>query len=104
MTWTPDDFSDMAGLRAEIDRIDRELVTLMARRVRCIDRAIELKTQVGWPARIDARVEEVVSRVRAEAEAAGLDAEFAEALWRRVIEWSIAREERVLGEGGGNDG
>ena len=49
------------------------------------------------PSRIEDRVEQVVERVRARAEAAGLDPSLAEDLWRQIIEWSIAREEQVLG-------
>lgn len=88
----------MAELRGEIDRLDRELVALLARRARFIDRAVELKRPIGWPARIEDRVEEVVARVRAAAGGAGLDADLAERLWRELIEWSIAREARALGE------
>jgi isochorismate pyruvate lyase len=97
MTREPADCRDMDELRGEIDRIDRALVALLARRAACIDRAIELKRDAGLPARIESRVEEVVGKVRAAAEAEGLDAAKVEALWRRIIEWSIAREERVLG-------
>ncbi|MCV2865655.1 chorismate mutase, partial [Defluviimonas sp. WL0075] len=53
----------------------------------------------GLPARIEDRVEEVVAKVRARAEADGLDPALVEDLWRRLIEWSIAREERRLGRG-----
>lgn len=90
----------MDALRAEIDRIDRELVRLLARRAACIDRAAAIKAEIGLPARIETRVEDVVAKVRAEAGATGFDAEAAEALWRMMIDWSIAREERVLGRGG----
>ncbi len=96
MTKSDQTCSEMAPLRAEIDEIDRDLVALLARRVACIDRAIEIKQAAGLPARIDARVEEVVSRVRREAAACGADPDLIEALWRQIIEWSIAREERVL--------
>ena len=87
----------MGELRLEIDRLDQALVTLLAERAGYIDRAIQLKPAEGLPARIDARVEEVVARVRARAGQGGLDPDLAEAIWRRVIEWSIAREETVLG-------
>jgi isochorismate pyruvate lyase len=97
MTREPADCRDMDELRGEIDRIDRALVALLARRAACIDRAIELKRAAGLPARIEARVEEVAANARAAAEAEGLDGPAVEALWRRIIEWSIAREERVLG-------
>ena len=89
--------STMAELRAEIDRIDAALVDLIAERITYIDRAAELKPGLGLPARIDDRVEEVVAKVRASAVARGVDPDLAEALWRRLIDWSIAREEVVLG-------
>jgi isochorismate pyruvate lyase len=89
--------STMAELRAEIDRIDAGLVDLLAERITYIDRAAELKPALGLPARIDDRVEEVVAKVRASAVARGVDPDLAEALWRRLIDWSIAREEVVLG-------
>lgn len=89
--------STMAELRAEIDRIDAGLVDLIAERITYIDRAAELKPGLGLPARIDDRVEEVVAKVRASAVARGVDPDLAEALWRRLIDWSIAREEVILG-------
>jgi isochorismate pyruvate lyase len=94
---TPKDCRNMRELRVEIDRIDAQLVQLLATRSLYIDRAAELKPSEGLPARIEDRVEEVVSKVRAEAQSQGLDADLCEALWRKLIDWSIAREETVLG-------
>ena len=37
------------------------------------------------------------ARIQAVADAEGLDPALAEDLWRRIIEWSIAREEQFLG-------
>ena len=48
-----------------------------------------------------ARVEEVVANVRREAAVHGLPPDLIEKLWRRLIDWSIAREEGVLGPNGG---
>ncbi len=93
----PEDCATMADLRRQIDALDAELIGMLARRAGYIDRAAELKPGEGLPARIEARVEEVVGNVRGAAEAAGLDADLAEALWRRLIDWSIEREEKVLG-------
>lgn len=89
----------MAELRLEIDRLDAALVDLLAERTAMIDRAIELKPGEGLPARIETRVEDVVTKVRARAEAAGLPPELAETLWREMMEFFIAREESVLGKG-----
>lgn len=87
----------MAELRAAIDTLDGEIVTLLAARAGYIDRAIQLKPAEGLPARIEDRVEDVVAKVKARAAEAGLDPALAEVVWRLVIDWSITREERVLG-------
>ncbi|WP_291727752.1 chorismate mutase [Leisingera sp. F5] len=90
--------SDMASLRLQIDRMDRELVALLAERAAYIDRAIALKQANGWPARIPERVEDVVMKARAAADREGLDPDLVERLWRQLVEWSIAREARVIRE------
>jgi len=93
----PADCTSMAQIRAEIDRLDEDLVRLFAKRAGYIDRAAEIKAEVDLPARIDARVEEVVGNVRRHAATYGLPPELVEKLWRRLIDWSIAREESRLG-------
>lgn len=95
---TPAECTTMVELRAEIDRLDAELVALFAQRTGYIDRAVEIKSDVGLPARIDARVEEVVANVRRHAAAHGLPPDKIEKLWRKLIDWSIEREEDVLGK------
>ena len=97
MKMRPEDCTSMTELRAVIDALDGELVALLTRRAACIDRAIALKPAEGLPARIDDRVAEVIAKVRARAEAEGWDPDLAAEIWGRLIEWSIAREERVLG-------
>jgi len=95
----PSEIHTMAALRAEIDALDRRIVTLLAERARYIDRAAELKPGEGMPARIDARVEKVISNARETARERGLDPDLVETMWRAMVEWSIEREERVLGKG-----
>lgn len=87
----------MQELRVEIDALDTELVTLLARRAGYIDRAITLKQRENLPARTKDRVAEVLANVRALAASHDLDPELAAGLWHQLIEWSIAREEVVLG-------
>ena len=91
------DCTTMAEIRAEIDRLDEVLVGLFAERASYIDRAAAIKAQVDLPARIGSRVEEVVQNVRRHAVTHGLPPDLVEKLWRRLIDWSIAREESRLG-------
>ena len=97
----PAQIASMAELRAEIDALDAQLVASLASRARLIDRAAELKPAEGMPALVPARVAAVLAHVRAQALAQALDPALAEALWRQIIDWSIAREEAVLGKGEG---
>ena len=95
---TPADCTTMAELRIEIDRLDAELVALFAQRVSYIDRAAEIKSVVGMPARIGSRVEEVIGNVRRHAVAHDLPPDKLEKLWRKLVDWSIEREEDRLGK------
>lgn len=94
----PKDCSSMAELRAQIDRLDIELVELFKQRAAYIDRAIELKTENGWPARIPERVDEVIENVGREAAERDLDPEMIKTLWRQLVDWSIQREAKVIRE------
>ncbi|WP_410217773.1 chorismate mutase [Paracoccus sp. (in: a-proteobacteria)] len=91
-----DDIPDMPALRVQIDTLDRDLMTLLARRHALIERAAQIKARNGMPARIDQRVEEVVQNVRRHAEDYGLDPDLYDGLWRQLIEAAIAQEERHL--------
>ena len=92
----PENCANMAELRLEIDRIDRQLIGLWSQRSGYIDRAVDLKRFEGLPARTVNRVEEVLQNVRKLASEQGLDQELVEALWRHLTEWSILRESLQL--------
>lgn len=92
----PQDCSNMTELRVEIDALDSEIIALLARRVSYIDRAVEIKSRDGLPANIQSRVEEVIQKVKTQAETHGLSPELTEKLWREMIDWSIDREEQAL--------
>ncbi|WEF23725.1 chorismate mutase [Paracoccus sp. S3-43] len=91
-----DDIPDMATLRAHIDALDEQLVALLAQRHALIARAARIKEQVGLPARIDDRVEEVVANVGRHAASRGLDPVLIQTVWRQLIEAAIAQEDRYL--------
>jgi isochorismate pyruvate lyase len=87
----PRDCADMPALRAQIDRIDRQLIALYAERFGYIARAAEIKTDRNR-VHDSARIEDVVAKVKAEAQRLGVCEEFAEAIWRETIARSIAFE------------
>lgn len=85
----------MAEVRSEIDRIDRALVKLLAERLTYIEQAGHIKGERS-AVRDEARIEDVVEKVVATAEPAGLPRTIAEPLWRMLIEKSIEHEFTVF--------
>lgn len=91
-----DDISDMETLRAHIDALDEQLVSLLAQRHALIARAARIKERIGLPARIDDRVEEVVANAGRHAASQGMDRALIENIWRQLVEAAIAQEDRYL--------
>jgi isochorismate pyruvate lyase len=88
----------LAACRAEIDALDAELVRLLGRRVEVVDRVVAIKQEHDIPALLLDRVEEVVAHVREEAEICGAPPDLAESLYRALIAWTVAYEEKKLGK------
>ena len=86
----PDACADMADVRTEIDRIDEELVDLLAQRWGYVDRMWQLKQEKAQVASVPWRNREVIDRVRARASEKSMPPEMAEALWRQIIGWGTA--------------
>jgi isochorismate pyruvate lyase len=92
-----DDFStlprcaDMKDVRAAIDAIDKRLVALIAERLHYIDEAARIKADRDT-VRDDARVADVLAKVRAEAQRLGCDPEVVVAAYKALVEASIAHE------------
>jgi isochorismate pyruvate lyase len=81
----------MAELRTEIDRVDRQLVGLLSRRQRYIERAAEIKQQRS-EIRDESRILDVLAKVAVAARKHGLDPALAAAVWRVLMETSIELE------------
>ena len=86
---------EMQEIRAQIDALDKRLVALLAERQKLIAAAGEVKPSRDT-VRDEARIEEVVQLVLAEAEKLGLVREIAEPVWRQLIESSITYEYGVF--------
>ena len=78
-------------MRREIDRLDRALVALLVERQSFMDAAARIKGDRSI-VHDRARIEDVVSKVLAAAEAAGLSPAIAEPVWRTLIDRCIAYE------------
>ncbi|MDQ0318900.1 isochorismate pyruvate lyase [Pararhizobium capsulatum DSM 1112] len=98
MPKTPEDCQSMTDIRSEIDRLDKALVALFRERFDYIGRAAEIKNLAGLKADIPARVTEVQQNARNNATLAGLDPDFYEDIWSRLVRHSIAHEKSILGE------
>ena len=87
----PTECSTMAQVRVGVDALDRALVTLLAERQGYMDAAARIKTDRAV-VHDQARIEDVVSKVKASARAAGLSEAIAEPVWRLLIDRCIAYE------------
>ena len=90
-----EDCASMEEVRAEIDRVDQALVDLLGERWSYVDRAWTFKRSAA-EASVPWRNQDVIDKVRARAELAGMPPEMAEALWRLIIGWGIQYEEERL--------
>lgn len=93
---SPQDISTMAELRGQIDELDSQLIKLLSLRQAHIDRAAQIKPAIGLPARIEDRVEEVVTHVQDLSKVEGFDPEIAGQMWRLMVDGMIDREERAM--------
>ena len=94
----PADCDNMDELRHQIDKLDVKIIELLAHRSEFIDRATELKSSNGMPARIHERIEKVVSNARSAALELDMDSDLVEKIWRILIDWSIQREAKTIRE------
>ncbi len=96
--------ADLARLRSSIDNIDAALIHLLAERFKCTQAVGELKAERGMPPADPAREVAQVAHLRALADEAGLDPQFAEAFLNFIIAEVIHHHERIAGGGGGSRG
>jgi isochorismate pyruvate lyase len=87
----PEQCVTMADVRAGVDALDRDLVGLLATRERYIRAAARIKPAREF-VRDDARIADVISKVRAEAAVHGLDPDLVEGIYRDMVERFIAHE------------
>lgn len=88
---------NMADLREEIDKIDREIVPLLLERLQLIAQAGHIKLDRDT-VRDEWRIEDVVSKVKSETVKLGGDDVYIETIYRYLIDYSINHEFDVWDE------
>ncbi len=87
--------STLDEVRQNIDRIDDEIVKLIAERAGYVKQASGFKRNVA-EVNADERRKAIYNKVRAKAEALGADPDMVEALYKEMIARNIAMEMRDL--------
>jgi isochorismate pyruvate lyase len=90
----------MADVRHEIDRLDRQLVALLAERQGFMDAAARIKGSRA-AVRDQGRIDDVLAKVLASAELAGLSPAIAAPVWLTLMDRCIAYEFAAFDAGAG---
>jgi isochorismate pyruvate lyase len=90
-----DEPDGLAQVRADIDQIDQELVELLARRGRCVQRAARFKRDEAAVRGPQSRIDRIITRARATAAHTGGDPDVVEATFRAMIAAFIDAELRI---------
>lgn len=93
----PEACQTMADVRAGVDALDRELVGLIAQRARYMEAAARIKPSRDV-VRDEWRINDVLEKVGAASDLAGLSREISQPVWRELVERSIAYEFKVWDE------
>ena len=96
MTIDPTNCTTMTEVRAGVDAVDHDLITLLSRRFGYMAAAARIKTNPA-AVRDEARKAEVIENVKAHARAAGVPEPLVAALWEMLVESSIAYEDALFG-------
>lgn len=84
-------------LRADIDHVDREIVRLLARRVKRAVEIAEIKVEEGIPLRSPDREVDLLADVREEAERLRLDPKVIHDLFEEILDYSRLEQRRAVG-------
>jgi isochorismate pyruvate lyase len=88
---TPDQCESLVAIRAEIDRLDRQVVALLGQRFAYVKAASKFKTS-ETTVRASERLQAMLQQRRAWAEEEGLDADVIEKMYQDLVNHFIAEE------------
>jgi chorismate mutase / prephenate dehydratase len=87
---------DLVQLRDRIDDVDRQIIALLAERLRIVESVVLAKLEAASPFRDREREERLLLRLREHATAAGIDPHQIERLYRVVMDMSVAHQEATV--------
>jgi isochorismate pyruvate lyase len=87
----PDECGSMVEVRHGIDRLDEQIVALLAERFRYMDAAARIKQERG-AVRDEERKAEVIGNAAGHAAKSGVPTNIVEEIYERLVEGSIAYE------------
>src|SRR4029077_15397226 len=87
---------DLSGLRDRIDSVDRQIIALLAERLKIVEEVATAKLDAASPFRDREREERLLLRLRERATEAGLDPHEVERLYRVVMDMSVAHQEATV--------
>ena len=93
---TPDECADLAAIRVEVDRIDRDVIAALGERFRYVKTAAKFKRsrgEVAAPERVNAMLEQR----RKWAAEAGLHPDVVERIYRELVSYFVAEEQQEFG-------
>jgi len=91
-----DPAATLGALRDRIDALDRQIIALLAERLRTVEEVAAAKLDAASPFRDRAREELLLVRLREHAAAAGVDPHEIERLYRVVLDMSVAHQEAAV--------
>lgn len=87
---------DLSSLRDRIESVDRQIIALLAERLKIVEEVAAAKLASAAPFRDKEREELLLQRLRGQATAAGLDAHQVERMYRVVMDMSVAHQEATV--------
>ena len=91
--------TSLDDLRSELERIDAEMVEVLARRFRVVQRVAEVKAVAGIPVVLPDRIAHVQALVAELAEKHGLDPAVAQRIYGHIIDEAIGLENQHIAKG-----
>lgn len=88
--------NDLDARRFEIDRIDTQIIKLIAERKKQVRAIIAFKKNTGMQAHQPARFEQVIAKCRLQAEDNGLDPSVIEEIWHTLHNYFLRIEKEKL--------